>query len=128
MREIKLVTDLSWIDRLIYRFVLIPITKKRLLEREEQFAWIYRQDFPDWGRGRDDAMNLTKYFMLKLPMDDSVGPDRHAGDLEPEEVRREGHDDEPGGRQPRRLLGHHRLGARRRSARRRRTRTSSWSR
>ncbi len=31
MREIKLVTDLSWIDRLIYRFLLIPITKKRLL-------------------------------------------------------------------------------------------------
>jgi hypothetical protein len=74
MREIRLVTDLSWTDRLIYRFVLIPITKKRLLERESQFAWVYRKDFPDWGRGRDDAMNLTKYFMLKLPMDDSVGP------------------------------------------------------
>ena len=74
MREIKLVTKLSWIDRLIYRFLLIPITKKRLLEREAQFAWVYRSDFPDWGRGRDDAMNLTKYFMLKLPMDDTVGP------------------------------------------------------
>jgi hypothetical protein len=74
MREINLVTHLSPIDRLIYRFLLIPITKKRLLEREQQFAWIYRTDFPDWGRGRDDAMNLTKYFLLKLPMDDSVGP------------------------------------------------------
>ena len=51
------------------------MTKKRLLEREEQFAWIYRHDFPDWGRGRDDSMNLTKYFMLELPMDDSIGPD-----------------------------------------------------
>ena len=29
-------------------------------------AWIYRPDFPDWGRGRDDAMNLTKYFMTKV--------------------------------------------------------------
>ena len=28
MREINLVTDLSWVDRLIYRFLLIPITKK----------------------------------------------------------------------------------------------------
>ncbi|MEO8629089.1 MAG: c-type cytochrome [Betaproteobacteria bacterium] len=74
MREINLVTDLSWIDRLIYRFLLIPITKKRLLEREEQFKWIYRADFPDWGRGRDDAMNLTKYFMIKMPMDDTFGP------------------------------------------------------
>lgn len=74
MREIKLVTDLSLVDRLIYRFLLIPITKKRLLEREAQFKWIYRPDFPDWGRGRDDAMNLTKYFMIKLPMDDTFGP------------------------------------------------------
>ena len=74
MREINLVTDLSWIDRAIYRFVLVPITRKRLLEREEQFAWIYRHDFPEWGRGRDDAMNLTKYFMIETPMDDSIGP------------------------------------------------------
>jgi mono/diheme cytochrome c family protein len=74
MREIRLVTNLSWIDRQIYRFLLIPITRKRLLEREGQFAWIYRKDLPDWGRGRDDAMNLTKYFLLKLPMDNSIGP------------------------------------------------------
>ncbi len=74
MREIDLVTDLSWLDRALYRFLIIPITKKRLLEREAQFAWIYRKDFPEWGRGRDDAMNLTKYFMVQAPMDDSIGP------------------------------------------------------
>jgi mono/diheme cytochrome c family protein len=74
MHEIALVTRLDWIDRLAYRFLIIPITKKRLLEREGQFAWIYRKDFPDWGRGRDDAMNLTKYFMIKAPMDDTFGP------------------------------------------------------
>ena len=74
MREIELVTELDWIDRLGYRFLLIPITRKRLLEREQQFAWLYRKDFPDWGRGRDDAMNLTKYFMIKAPMDDTFGP------------------------------------------------------
>jgi mono/diheme cytochrome c family protein len=74
MREINLVTDLDLIDRALYRFLVIPITRKRLLEREAQFAWIYRKDFPDWGRGRDDAMNLTKYFMIKQPMDDTFGP------------------------------------------------------
>jgi mono/diheme cytochrome c family protein len=74
MREIELVTDLSLVDRAIYRFILIPITKKRLLEREAQFAWIYHKGFPEWGRGRDDAMNLTKYFMLELPMDQTFGP------------------------------------------------------
>jgi mono/diheme cytochrome c family protein len=74
LREIKQATELSWLDQLLYRYLIIPITKKRLLEREQQFAWIYRKDFPEWGRGRDDAMNLTKYFMIRFPMDDTFGP------------------------------------------------------
>ncbi len=74
MAEINLAADLDFIDRLAYRHLIIPITKKRLTERESQFQWIYRHDFPEWGRGRDDAMNLTKYFMIRWPMDDSFGP------------------------------------------------------
>ena len=74
MAEIELASDLDLIDRLAYRYLIIPITKKRLVEREGQFQWIYRHDFPEWGRGRDDAMNLTKYFMIEFPMDDSFGP------------------------------------------------------
>jgi mono/diheme cytochrome c family protein len=74
MSEINLAGDLSFVDQLIYRFVLIPLTKKRLLEREPRFAWIYRKDFPEWGRGRDDAMNLTKYFLTTSPMDNTTGP------------------------------------------------------
>jgi mono/diheme cytochrome c family protein len=74
LSQIDLVYKLSALDRAIYRYILIPVTKKRLLEREQQFAWVYRKDFPEWGRGRDDAMNLTKYFMIRAPMDDSIGP------------------------------------------------------
>ena len=74
LSEVALVYKLSFLDKLIYRFILIPITKKRLLEREQQFAWVYHKDFPEWGRGRDDAMNLTKYFLIKAPMDDTLGP------------------------------------------------------
>src|SRR4030095_12070375 len=74
MSEIAAVYKLAFIDRLIYRYILIPITKKRLLEREEQFKWVYHKEFPLWGRGRDDAMNLTKYFLLNWKMDDSIGP------------------------------------------------------
>jgi mono/diheme cytochrome c family protein len=74
LAEIDSHTDLPLLDRLMYRYLLIPITRKRLLEREEQFKWVYRADFPLWGRGRDDAMNLTKYFMLRVPMDNSIGP------------------------------------------------------
>lgn len=76
MAEINLSADLSWIDQQIYRYVLIPVTRKRLRERRGQFAWIYRhgQEWPEWGRGRDDAMNLTKYFLTESPMDDTLGP------------------------------------------------------
>jgi mono/diheme cytochrome c family protein len=74
MSEIALVYDLPLLDRLIYRYLLIPITKKRLLEREAQFKWVYHPAFPAWGRGRDDAMNLTKYFLLNWPMDETIGP------------------------------------------------------
>ncbi|MCB1961197.1 MAG: c-type cytochrome [Rhodocyclaceae bacterium] len=74
MREINLVTELAWDDALIYRYLIIPITKKTLLERENQFAWLYHPAFPDWGRGRDDSMNLTKYFMIQWPMDETFGP------------------------------------------------------
>jgi mono/diheme cytochrome c family protein len=77
MNEINLAADLSWIDRMIYRFVLIPVTRTRLLERGPRFAWIYNHGlpkWPDWGRGRDDAMNLTKYFLTTSPLDDTLGP------------------------------------------------------
>ncbi len=74
MREIALLYDLSLVDRLLYRFAIIPIVKQRLLERESQFAWMNRHGMPDWGRGRDDPMNLTKYFMLGRKEDGSYGP------------------------------------------------------
>jgi mono/diheme cytochrome c family protein len=78
MREIDLNSDLSWIDRLLYRFVYIPITRMQLLARGPRFQWIYFHEppayWPDWGRGRDDAMNLTKYFLTTSPVDDTLGP------------------------------------------------------
>jgi hypothetical protein len=70
-------TSLSWIDRQIYRYALIPLTRKALLEQEKKFAWIYIHglpQWPDWGRGRDDAMNLTKYFLTTSPLDQTLGP------------------------------------------------------
>jgi hypothetical protein len=49
MAEINMAADLDFIDRLAYRYLIIPITKKRLIEREGQFRWIYRHDFPELG-------------------------------------------------------------------------------
>jgi mono/diheme cytochrome c family protein len=69
--------DFTFIDGLIYRFILIPQTKKQLIARRVRFDWIYQcpaQQWPEWGRGRDDAMNLTKYFLTTSPMDPTFGP------------------------------------------------------
>src|SRR6266567_4708965 len=73
LTEIDRETKLSFIDRQLYRFVLIPFTKRALQQQEKQFAWMNRAGWPDWGPGRDDPMNLTKYFMTGLPVDNTVG-------------------------------------------------------
>src|SRR5438876_54656 len=78
MNEIRLVSannygngGLSFIDRQIYRYLLIPFTKKALLQQEKQFTWMERyvtdgKPKPQWGPGRDDAMKMTKYLMTNM--------------------------------------------------------------
>ena len=73
LTEIQRDTKLSFVDRQIYRFVLIPLTRSALQRQEKQFLWMNRPNWPDWGPGRDDPMNLTKYFMTTQPVDNSVG-------------------------------------------------------
>jgi mono/diheme cytochrome c family protein len=73
LAEITREVDLGFVDKLIYRFAIIPLTKKALLEQDGQFAWMNRPGWPQWGKGRDDPMNLTKYFMTSMPMDDTTG-------------------------------------------------------
>jgi mono/diheme cytochrome c family protein len=62
---------LSWLDRLMYRFVLIPFVRKRLLEQGEAFAWANRR--PAWGPGRIDPFNPVKFGMLRLADDGTIG-------------------------------------------------------
>jgi hypothetical protein len=73
LAEIDRETKLSFIDRQLYRFVIIPFTRSALKEQEQAFAWMNRPGWPDWGPGRDDPMNLTKYFMTSMPVDNSTG-------------------------------------------------------
>ena len=100
MVQIQLNTKLDLIDQLLYRFFIIPLTKKALLEREDQFQWIYNKAYPDWGPGRDDAMNLTKYFMLEVdpPDDGTFGPTDF-----PSIWNLKKYDSEPGDPNPQRL-------------------------
>lgn len=71
--EIDMVHKLDMFDRLLFRFGVIPMMKDALLEQGKRFEWMNLPGHPDWGPGRDDPMNLTKYFMTSLPVDDTVG-------------------------------------------------------
>src|ERR1022692_4297813 len=71
--QIERETKLSLVDRLIYRFALIPLTRRALQKQATTMAWMNRPGWPDWGTGRDDPMNLTKYFMTSMPVDNTTG-------------------------------------------------------
>lgn len=70
LREIDLTTQLGWLDRLLYQYLFIPMTRKQLIEQGDQFAWADSK--PRWGPGRDAPMNLTKFNLLGGEPDDSV--------------------------------------------------------
>jgi processive rubber oxygenase RoxA-like protein len=73
LAEIDQVTKLSFVDRQIYRYLIIPFTRRALRQQESQLAWMNRHGWPPWGKGRDDPMNLTKYFMTSMPVDNTTG-------------------------------------------------------
>ncbi len=64
-------TQLSILDALLYRFLIIPATRKALVQQGEQFAWADKR--PAWGPGRIDPFNPVKFGMLKLPDDGTIG-------------------------------------------------------
>jgi hypothetical protein len=64
-------TRLSWMQRMQYRWLLIPATRRALRRQKEQYAWTNRN--PDWGPGRIDPFNPVKFGILKQPIDDTIG-------------------------------------------------------
>lgn len=71
LAEIAKNTRLSFMDRLLYRFAIIPGTKRALLRLRDQDGWM--NDRPDWGRGRIDPFNPVKFGILRQPVDDTIG-------------------------------------------------------
>lgn len=68
---IEKVQPLSPVQSLLYRFALIPQTRKALLKQKERFSWM--DEKPDWGPGRIDPFNDLKYHFAGLPRDKTVG-------------------------------------------------------
>jgi hypothetical protein len=86
LNEIAKNTNLSFMDRLLYRFAIIPGTRRGILQLKEQDAWMDRN--PDWGRGRIDPFNPVKFGILRQPVDSTIGN----SDMMPlwQEARRDG--------------------------------------
>jgi hypothetical protein len=62
---------LSRLDRLLYRFAIIPSTRRRLLREKRNSEWMEQRT--EWGRGRKDLFNPVKFSILRLPVDATVG-------------------------------------------------------
>jgi mono/diheme cytochrome c family protein len=66
--------EFSWLDSLFYRFFVIPRTKRGLIERAEEFAWLERR--PTLGPGRVDTFNPYKVMLgldLNANDDNTIG-------------------------------------------------------
>jgi mono/diheme cytochrome c family protein len=71
MDEIAKVYELPWLDRMIYRYLLIPGTKKALIKYGQSFGWTEIK--PDWGPGRVDPFNPVKFGVLQMGVDETIG-------------------------------------------------------
>jgi hypothetical protein len=69
--EIAKNTQLSVVDRMLYRFAIIPGTRRALLRLGGTNSWMWSR--PDWGRGRIDPFNPVKFGILKQPIDNTIG-------------------------------------------------------
>lgn len=63
--------DMGFIDKQLYRYIIIPQVKKGLLEFKQSMAWMDTR--PDWGRGRIDPFNPAKFRYLGIPVDNTIG-------------------------------------------------------
>jgi hypothetical protein len=63
--------ELSLLDRLLYRFAIIPATRSALLSKRSAAAWMEAR--AEWGRGRTDGPNVFKIALLRRPDDSTTG-------------------------------------------------------
>ncbi|NER39986.1 MAG: cytochrome c, partial [Oscillatoria sp. SIO1A7] len=68
---ISYVRNLSLLDKFLYRYIIIPQTKKALVELQDSFAWMDKR--PEQGLGRIAPFNPVKFVVLGLDDDGTIG-------------------------------------------------------
>ena len=71
MNAIGQITTLPAGEALLYRYALIPGTRKALLEQKRAFGWTDSR--PAWGRGRIDPFNPVKVSLLGVDVGKTLG-------------------------------------------------------
>jgi len=71
MRSIDQVHQTSFLEGLVYRFLIIPVAKHGLLQQKIDYAW--EDSRPAQGRGRVDTFNPTKFNVFHMPDDGTIG-------------------------------------------------------
>jgi hypothetical protein len=59
--------DLGWFDRQLYRYVIVPQTRRAQRNYYERLRWMDAR--PDWGPGRIDPFNPVKFHQLGIDQD-----------------------------------------------------------
>lgn len=73
--------DLSLVDKLLYRFVIIPRLREGLLEQSARYSWTYER--PAWGPGRIDPFNPIKFHEDLLALDPATDSTIGNADMQP---------------------------------------------
>ena len=71
MAEIAKMYKLSVLDKALYRYVLVPVTRRALNKQREMYSWTEAR--PYWGRGRIDPFNPVKKRILNVDVGDTIG-------------------------------------------------------
>lgn len=71
--EIEYDFELSWLDKLLYRYIIIPQTKKAMIAQSKGFQWTTQHGRSPWGPGRIEPFNPVKFNQLEMQDDGTLG-------------------------------------------------------
>ena len=71
MAAIAKLHQFSWMESLVYRYLIIPGVQQGLAQ--QKFAYSWQLSRPQQGRGRTDTFNPTKFNVFHMPDDRTIG-------------------------------------------------------
>lgn len=74
LSEISYSAKLSALDKILYRYLIIPQTKQALIDQKKLYdSWVDAHKRTKWGVGRVAPFNPVKFSVLEIPDDGTLG-------------------------------------------------------